>query len=435
MTLVRRLAAACGLLLLATADADAAMRIQRVVSPGGIEAWLVEEHAVPLIAMNFAFAGGNSQDPAGKEGVANLLTTMMDEGAGDLDSPAFQARAEDLSMRMGFSAGRDWLNGEVGLLSQHRDASFDLLALALAKPRFDAEAFGRMQAATLSSLRAGARDPDTILGHAWSAATFPGHPYGRPGDGTVATVEKLAPADLRDYHARVFARDHLKIGVVGDIDAATLAPILDRVFGALPAKATLTPVADVTPKTGFNIAKPLDIPQTLIRVSVPGLKRDDPDFIAAFVMNHILGGGSFSSWLYNEVREKRGLAYSVSTSLAPLAHAGLFVGGLGTRADAADESLAIIKAQMKRMAEVGPSADELAKAKAFLIGSYALRFDTSGRIADLLVALQSDNLGIDYVEKRDGLIEQVTLADVRRVAARLLAEPPGVVMVGRVKQP
>lgn len=422
-----------GLVCLADIGAAEAMRIQRVVSPGGIEAWLVEDHAVPLIAMNFAFAGGNAQDPKGKEGVANLLTTMMDEGAGDLDSPAFQARVEELSMRMGFSDGRDWLHGEVKVLSSHRDASFDLLALALAKPRFDADAFGRMQAAALSSLRAAAKDPDTLLGRAWSEAVFPGHPYGRPSDGTLETVSGITPADLKAYHAHVFARDQLKIGVVGDIDAATLAPILDRVFGALPAKGERVAVADVTPKSGFTIKKPLDIPQTLIRVSVPGLMRDDPDFLAAYVMNHILGGGSFSSWLYEEVREKRGLAYSVSTSLATLAHSGLFVGGVGTRAAAADETLSIMKAQVKRMAEVGPTADELAKAKAFIIGSYALRFDSSGRIADLLVALQTDKLGIDYVEKRNGMIEAVTLDDVRRVARRILASEAGVVMVGRVE--
>lgn len=428
----RALVAAFGLTLLVGASAAEAMRIQRVVSPGGIEAWLVEERAVPLIAVNFAFAGGNAEDPAGKEGVANILTTMMDEGAGDLDSPAFQAKAEELSMRLGFSDGRDWLHGEVKLLSAHRDASFDLLALALAKPRFDAEAFGRMQAAALASLRSAAKDPDTILGRAWSEAVFPGHPYGRPADGTLETVPTITPADLRAYHGKVFARDQLKIGVVGDIDAATLGPILDRVFGALPKKGERVTVADVTPKSGFTIKRPLDIPQTLIRVSVPGLMRDDPDFLAAYVMNHILGGGSFSSWLYEEVREKRGLAYSVSTSLATLGHAGLFVGGVGTRAAAADETLSIIKAEVKRMAEVGPTAEELAKAKAFIIGSYALRFDSSGRIADLLVALQTDNLGIDYVDKRNGLIEAVTLDDIRRVARRILASQPGVVMVGRV---
>lgn len=436
MTLIRRgLAAVFGLAVAFAATSVSAMQIQRVVSPGGIEAWLVEDHAVPLIAVNFAFAGGNSQDPAGKEGVGNLLTTMMDEGAGDLDSPAFQAKTEELAMRMGFNDGRDWMYGDVKILSTHRDASFDLLALALAKPRFDKEAFERMQAAALSSLRGSARDPDTILGRAWSEAVFPGHPYGRPSDGTVETVQKLTPADLRDYHSRIFTRDGLKIGVVGDIDAATLAPLLDRVFGGLPAKGTRVAVADVEPKSGFVIKKPFDIPQTMIRISTPGLRRSDPDFLAAYVMNHILGGGTFSSWLYNEVREKRGLAYSVSTSLATLAHSGLFIGGVGTRAAAADESLAIIKAEVKRMAEVGPTADELAKAKAFIIGSYALRFDTSGRIADLLVALQTDNLGIDYVDKRNKLIEAVTLDDVRRAAQRLLAAPAGVVMVGRVATP
>jgi zinc protease len=429
---VARIVATAALTVLAGFSCAEAGRIQRVVSPGGIEAWLVEEHAVPVISMNFVFAGGSTQDPEGKEGVANLITTLMDEGAGEIVSAKYQSKVEELSMRQRFEESRDWMRGEVKVLSENRDESFALLALAINQPRFDKDAVERMKTQLLSGLRAEEKDPEAILGHAWSQALYGEHPYGRPTDGTIASLSSITPDDVKAYHARVFCRDTLKIGVVGDIDAATLGPILDKVFGNLPAKAQLRPVSDVKPKTGFTIRKQMDIPQTMVRISYPGIMRDDPDFMAAFIMNHILGGGSFSSWLYDEVREKRGLAYTVTTSLGTNRHGGLFAGGVGTRADKADESLKIIREQIARMAEVGPSEEELAKAKAFLTGSFGLRFDTSDKIADFLVAMQTDNLGIDYWDRRNAMIEAVTLADVKRVAKRIFTAEPGIVMVGRV---
>lgn len=415
---------------LLTASRAEAVEIQRVVSPGGIEAWLVEEHTVPLIAVNFAFKGGSSQDPDDKAGLANLMSTLLDEGAGDLTSQEFQGRLEDLSVQLSFEDGRDAFYGEMKTLAQSRDEAFDLLRLAVTKPRFDQDAVERMRRQAIAGLRRELKDPESVASRVWVKALFPGHPYGRPASGEEASLAAITVADLKDYHGRVFARDGLKIAVVGAIDAKTLAPLLDTVFGDLPAKAKLRPVPEVAPKTGLKIAEAMPIPQTAIRFSTEGLKRKDPDFIPAFVMNHILGGGSFSSWLYEEIREKRGLAYSVYTALAPYDHAGVFLGGLGTRADRAAESIEVVKAQIRRMAETGPTAEELAKAKSYLIGSYALRFDSSDKIAGQLLAIQIDDLGIDYIDKRNKLVEAVTLDDVRRTAKRLLSKELTVVTVG-----
>jgi zinc protease len=420
---------ATGLSLAAPGRAEATT-IQKVVSPGGIEAWLVEEHTVPLIAVNFAFEGGSTQDPPGKEGLANLLSTLLDEGSGDLDSQAFQSRIEDISVNLSFEDSRDSFYGELKTLAEARDEAFDLLRLSVTSPRFDADAVERMRVQAINGARRELRDPGSIAGRATSKALFPNHPYGRSSNGTPTSLQAITRDDLVDYHRRVFARDGLKIAVVGAIDAKTLAPLLDKTFGGLPAKGQLTPVPDVVPVTGATVAEAMAVPQTTIRFATDGLLRKDPDFIAAFVMNHILGGGTFSSWLYEEVREKRGLAYSVSTSLNPLKHAGIFSGGLGTRPDKAQESLAIVREQIKRMAEQGPTADELAKAKAFLVGSYALRFDSSDKIAGQLLAIQIDDLGMDYFDVRNGLIEKVTLEDVKRVAQKLLSKPMTVVTVG-----
>lgn len=409
-----------------------ATEIQRVVSPGGIEAWLVEEHAIPLISMEFGFTGGSTQDPAGKEGVVNLLSTLLDEGAGDLDSQAFQTRLEDLSIEMSFGAGNDNFTGSLKTLATNRDAAFDMLRLALTEPRFDADPIERMRRQAISGLRNDERDPDTIAGRTWFKTAFPDHPYARPTKGTEESLQAVTRDDIAAMHRKLFARDTLKIAVVGAIDAETLAPLLDATFGGLPEKAELTKVPEATPRDGQREAVSMDVPQTVIRFGLPGLKRHDPDFIPAYLMNHILGGGSFSSRLYEEVREKRGLAYSVWTYLAPYDHAGVLMGGTATRSDNADTALEVISTELKRMAEEGPTAEELAKAKSYLIGSYALRFDTSDKIAGQLVGIQLENLGIDYINKRNDLIEAVTLEDVKRVAAKLLAaRSPTIVTVGR----
>ncbi len=429
--LVRAGLAALALIAVSLAATPAsATRIQKVTSPKGIEAWLVEEHAIPLVAFQFSFLGGSTQDPQGKEGLANLVSSLIDEGAGDLDSQAFQTRLEELAVEMHFSDDRDRFNGSMKTLSEHTDAAVDLLAMALARPRFEAEAIERMRVQTIAGLRRSAKNPESVAGRLWSATVFPGHPYGRAAEGTEATVGAIVRADVVDFHQRVFTRKGLKISVVGDIDAARLGPMLDRMFGDLPAEGRLTEVAKVEAATGRTASAVLAVPQATIQFGGVGILRADPDFIPAYVMNHILGGGGFSAWLHTEVREKRGLAYSIGTGLSAYAKGAAFVGSVGTSADKVEETLALIRTEIARMRDTGPSAEELAAAKAFLIGSYPLRFDTSEKIAGALLAMQVDDLGIDYIDKRNGLIEAVTLDDVKRVAKRLFSEPLDVVVVG-----
>lgn len=421
------------LLLLAFLGRPAgAVDIEKVKSPGGIEAWLVQEDTVPLIAMSFAFRdAGSSRDPAGKEGLANLMSGLLDEGAGSLDSATFQKQMEEKAIRISFDAGRDGFFGTLQTLAANRDAAFGLLRLAISEPRFDDEAVERIRAQVISGIRHDARDPDAIAGRLFAETLFPGHAYGRPSDGTEKSVAAIDRDDLKLFRMAAFGRDRLVIAVVGAIDAATLGPLLDKTFGDLPKTAAPLEIADTVPVSGAKASATLAIPQTIIRFGGPGLKRDDPDFMAAFVMNHILGGGSFSSRLYQEIREKRGLTYGVGTYLTPYDHAGLFVGGLGTSADKADEAIALIRQELTRMAADGPTEKELADAKAYLTGSYALRFDTSSKIARQLLAIQLDRLGIDYVRTRNAQINAVTLDQVKAAARRILdAGAPTIVTVG-----
>ena len=409
-----------------------ATTIERVVSPGGIEAWLVHEPAVPMIAIDFAFVGGAAQDAPGKGGTASLVASLLDEGAGDLDAKTFHARLERKAIELGFQAERDTLRGTLRTLTENKDEAFEYLRLAVTQPRFDQSDVEVIRAQILSMLRRATTSPTDIANLRWWQVAFADHPYGRPVNGTLESVPTVTIADLKDYTHRVLARGNLKVAVVGDIDAETVKVMLDRVFGGLPAQPELKPVPNVSPQgLGRRIVVKVDVPQAVLAFGGPGIARKDPDFMAAYIVNHILGGGAFSSRLYQEVREKRGLAYSVYDSLVWLNHSALFLGGTATRADRAGETLDVIDKEIHRLADEGPTADELAKAKAYLNGSFVLNLDTSSKIAALLVQLQLDGLGIDYFTRRPEMINGVTLEDARRVAKRMLDSGMLVTVAGR----
>jgi zinc protease len=409
-----------------------ATTIERVVSPGGIEAWLVHERAVPLIAVELAFTGGAVQDPSGKAGTASLTASLLDAGAGDLDSTAFSDRLERKAIQMGFSAQHDTIHGTMRTLTENRDEAFELLRLAVTAPRFDAKDVEISRAQILSLLRRETTSPTDIASRRWWETAFEGHPYGRPLKGTSDTVASISITDLKTYAHRVLARQNLKIAVVGDIDGETLKVLLDRTFGALPEKPDLFPIANVAPRgLGRRIEVSLDVPQTVVDFGGPGIPRQDPDFMAAYLINHILGGGSSDSRLYHEVREKRGLAYSVSDNLVWLDHSAVLLGGTATRADRAGETVDLIENEIHRFAESGPTAGELMEAKRYLNSAFALNLDSSTKIAALLVQLQLDGLGPDYFTRRSAMIEAVTLDDARRVAKRLLDKGLLVTVVGK----
>jgi zinc protease len=408
--------------LFATSSTPAnAMKIQTIKSPGGIEAWLVEEHSVPMMAMRFAFDGGSSQDPVGKEGLANFVTAMLDEGAGDLSSREFQERMEDISMRMSYEEAKDAFYGNFETLTANRDDAAKLLKLALNKPHFEADSIERIRQQLIAGLVYAARDPDKVAQNEWYALAFKGHPYARPANGTEKTVGTVTHDDLEGYRKRIFAKDTLKVVAVGDIDATQLGKLLDEVFGDLPAKAELAPVSKTAPVIGGKQEViEMNVPQSVAVFGLGAMPRRDPEFIPAFVLNQILGGGGFASKLMEEVREKRGLAYSVYTYVYPYQHASIFSGGVATRNDAMGQSLDVIRDELKKMADNGPSQEDLDNAKNYLIGSYPLRFDTNSKIATQLLGLKMDGFGPEYVENRNAMIAAVTLDDMKRVAKSLL---------------
>ena len=420
---------------LSSAPSFAAAKIQRLVSPGGIEAWFVQDATVPLIAMEYAFGGGATQDPPAKPGVGNMVADLLDEGSGDLDSKTYHERLDRRAIELSFSSARDNLRGSLRMLKDTKDEAFDLLRMALTSPHFEAADVERIRTQVLSGLRRDTTNPTSLAGRKFLEVAFGDHPYGRPATGTLESVPTINVADMKDYVARVVAKDTLRIAVVGDVDPDTLGKLLDKAFGSLPAKANLTPVPDVVaakpPQRAFI---PLDVPQTVVTFGGPGIRRADPDFMAGYVVNHILGGGGLSSRLYREVREKRGLAYSVYESLLWMDRSAVFVGNTGTRADRAGETVDAIEKEVRRIAEEGPTQAELDDAKSYLKGSQMLALDTSSKLAQALLQYQLDKLPIDYIEKRNAIVDAVTLDDVKKAAKRLWGQGLLTVIVGRAPQ-
>jgi zinc protease len=397
--------------------------VQLVPFAGGKTAWLVEDYAVPVVALAASIDGGSAQDPDGKAGAAAMMAALLDEGAAGLDDAAFHRALDDAAIELSVSAERDAFRLHLRTLAKNLDRAQELTAMALNAPRFDAGPIERVRSQLIAGQRRDANDPDSRAAKAWREAAYPGHPYGRPPAGSLDTLPAIERADLAALREACFARDGLVVAVVGAIDAGRAASLLDALFGLWPEKGQRQSVADVAPQgAGRRVIDDIDLPQTTLRFGAPGIGRHDPDFDAAVVVNHILGGGVFSARLFKEVREARGLAYSVWSQLAYSDHAATFSGATSTKNERAAESLTVIEAEIAKLAEEGPTQDELDKAKSYLTGSYDLRFDSSTKIASALAQVQRDGFSPAYLDERNARIEAVTLEDARRVAKRLLGQ-------------
>lgn len=414
-------------------SSQSSTRVQSVQTPSGIEVWLVEDYTVPLLSVEFAFLGGAAQDPLGKAGLGNLMAGLLDEGAGGLTSQEFQEALEEKAIELSFDAGRDRLDGSLRTLSENIGRAFELLGLALAAPRFDVDAIDRVRAQIISGLKRDESDPSARARDALSALAYPGHAYGRSAEGTIADLATISRDDIVAHHARLFARDNLRIVAVGAIAPDALAKAVEGAFGGLPQAPALVPVSPVTMVgLGKREIIDLDIPQSTLYLALPGIARKDPDHMSASVLNHILGGGSFTSRLWTEVREKRGLAYSVWSMLSGRAQSAMFLAGTATSNERVAESLEVLLAEINKIARDGASADELDKAKRYLMGSYALRFDTSRKIAGQLLEIRIEELGIDYIDRRNAEVASVTLETMQAASARLFSSvSPLVVVAGR----
>jgi len=408
------------LLCLATLPARAAIEIEEVTTPGGLSAWLVEDHSIPFVALEIRFRGGAALDPADRRGVTNLMTGLLEEGAGDLDARGFSRATETLAARFGYSAGDDTVSVSAQMLTENRAESVDLLRDSLIAPRFDPDAIERVRGQVLSGLRSDRTDPRAIAGREARALIYDDHPYATDSAGTPESVAAITRADIVDAHAAALARDRVHISAVGDITPDELAALLDRLLGELPETgAPLPGEADLDMPGGTKVVS-FETPQSVALFAQPGIDRDDPDFLTAYVLNHILGGGGFESRLMSEVREKRGLTYGVYSYLAEKDAADLWMGSVSSANDRIGEAIEVIRAEWTRMREEGVSAEELADAKTYLTGAFPLRFDGNAQIASITAGMQMDGLSPDYVTKRNDMVEAITLEEINRVARERL---------------
>lgn len=400
--------------------AVAAIDIQTITSEGGINAWVVEEPSIPFVALEIRVRGGTSLDQPDKRGAVNLMTALIEEGAGDMDAQAFQTRLETLAAGFSFRASDDSLSISAEFLTENRDEALALLREALVNPRFDQSAIDRVRAQVISGIASDEKNPNRIAGSALNAAAFGDHPYGTNSDGTVDSVNALTRDDLVAAHQAALVKDRIYVGAVGDITAEELGPILDALLGDLPESGPDLPAdIDFGLDGGVTVIE-YENPQSVALFGHEGIERDDEDFFAAFIINQALGAGGFESRLMQEVREKRGLTYGISTFLVPKFHAELYLGQVASSNDTIAEAIEVTRAEWARMANEGMTQDELDSVKTYLTGEYPLRFDGNADIASILVGMQMTDLPPDYVINRNDYIEAVTVDDIKRVASELL---------------
>src|SRR6056297_348876 len=394
--------------------------IEEITTPGGIDAWLVEDHTNPFVALELRFRGGASLDPEGQRGVTNLMVGLLEEGAGDMDSRAFARATEELAASFRYDLSDDTVSASARFLTENRDEAVALLRASLIDPAFDQPSIDRVREQVNSVIRSNQTDPRRIAGRNLDELVYGNHPYGSSLNGTLDSVAELTRDDIVAAHKAALARDRLYVSAVGDITVEELTALLDELLLDLPAEgAPLPGQAELNLPGGVQVVE-FDTPQSVANFAQPGIKRDDPDFFAAYVLNYILGGGSFESRLMQEVREKRGLTYGVYSYLADRDGAQLWMGSVSSANDRIAEAVKVIRDEWARIRDNGVTEQELQDAKTYLTGAYPLRFDGNGPIADITVAMQMENLPTDYILNRNAMVEAVTLEDVNRVAQDLL---------------
>lgn len=389
----------------------------------GKQAWLVQSDNAPIITVRLAFGdAGSTSDGTALHGRATMVSALLSEGAGTLDALAFKEALESDAIRLGFGVDDDQLTVELETLKENADKAFELMGLALTKPRFAAVDVARVKAQMLTVLRQMQEQPRYVASRALAEAVYGKHPYGWPTEGTVEGITATGDAQLKDYLKRYVTTQNLTVSAVGDISAPELKLLLDTHLAGLPktfAPAGKVPEFAWSAKADSIVVK-RPIPQTVTLFASEGIARSDKDFYVAYVLNHLLGGGTLTSKLGNEIREKRGLAYYAYTGLQVMDHGALFAGGFGTRNEQAAEAITVMRDTLSQVAAGEITQEEVDEAKGYIIGAWPLSLSSNDGLAGMLQVMQRFNLGKEYLNERNTLIGAVSREDVLRVAKRLV---------------
>ena len=432
-----------------TQSAWALLPIEHWSEPSGAQVWLVNSPGIPMVDVQIDFDAGERRDPAAQAGLASAVATVLPKGVRAVDG-AFAAPALDENQ-----LGEAWADLGAGLsLSASNDAfslslrsltepdllgkAVQLAARQLAEPAWPQDIWQRERQRWNAAIRESLTRPATVAGEAFASAVYGSHPYGLRV--TEETLARISMADMQQFYAQYVQPCRARIAIVGAVDRAQAQTLVGQLLARLPAStpaqcAPLPPVAEVQPLSGAvekNI--PFASAQAYVLLGQPGYKRNDPDFLALLVGNHILGGGGFTSRLTHEVREKRGLTYGVTSHFAPGLHAGAFMIGLQTRPDQAAQALQVARDTLVRYVADGPTAAELRAAKDNLIGGFALRIDSNRKLLGNVVNIASNGLPLDYLEHWTDRIQALTAAQVRAAMQRKL-QPDRMVTVVLGAQP
>jgi len=412
------------------------LQIQEVTSKNGVKAWLVEDKSIPVISVRFLFKGaGSVNDSADKQGLSQILSNTLDEGAGDLDSKAFQEKLNNHSISLSFSSSRDDFSGSLKTLSKYQDIAFDLLNLSLTKPRFEDDALTRMIESNLVRIRSNITDPEWMNARLTNAVLYQNHPYAFNSGGTLSSLPRIKSDDLRAKFKTQLAQDNLIVSVAGDMTKQQVLAMLDKVFGDLPKTADIKKTEDIQ-ISGLSTVTlyKQDIPQTIISMAVEGIKHTDPDYYAAEIMDFIFGSSGFGSRLTEEIREERGLTYGIYSGLSEMEHARVLSIGTSTRNDKVQEVINLTKQTMQDMVKAPVTDKELNDAKSYLIGSVPLQLTSTDRISGMMIGLMRDDLPMDYLETRAQRLKTISIDDVVRASQRLLkSENLKIILVGNPK--
>ena len=395
--------------------------IQQFTTPGGVSVWLVDEPSIPILSLQMAWPEGTASDPEGQEGLTNAFAYHMNEGAGELDSQAFFKRMEELNMSFGCGADNDNTYCTASMLTENAPASFALIGLAYAEPRFDEGPFERFIREQQVSLETRETDAGYLAGRAMEQALYPDHPYAR--ETSAESIAALSIEAMRMQKNQIMVRNGMLVTAVGAISADDLARLIDTAVVGLPETAGISPVAPVTLASPQSEPIIIDLPQpqSLVRFTGPAMRQDDPDYYTGVVLNYTFGGGGFESRLMKELRVARGLTYGIRTGITAEDKIQTWSGSGQTKNESAGEFIEAIKDEMTQIVDTGITPEELSDAKAYLIGSYPLGFDSNSKIAGNMMEVRLDGLPVDFFDKRNAMVEAVTLDDVNRVASEYLS--------------
>jgi len=392
----------------------------QVIEAGGITAWLAEDHSVPVVSVSWGWDGGAALDPAGAEGTASMAASLLTEGAGTLDALAFADAARDEAVGLSFSVDRDSFDGGFRALLPALPKAIELARLAMTTPRFDEEAVRRIRARAIAGARQSLEGPRGRASRAFWAAAFPNHPAGRPAGGTAESLATVTVDGMREILARQIHRGGLLVGISGAITAQQVAAMLPELFGTLP-QGTPPSLPKLPDFTAFGTqVVPVAASQSTVLFGQQGLPVTDPEWETAQVVLRIFSGGGFSSRLMKSIREERGLTYGIYAGLDSMFGGGVLVGSAATANAKTAEALGVLRAEWKRMADGGPTQEEMEEAISFLTGSQPLQFTDSRRISGTLLAMRRNNRPLDWLERRPERLRAIGRDKAAAVARRLL---------------